>query len=297
MKKYICIDIGGTSIKYGLADANGAFADKGERPTEALESGGAGIVKKVKEIAASYLSHKPAGVAVSTAGMVDPVKGEIVHAAEHLIPGYTGVCLKREIEDATGLPCAAENDVNCAGLGELWLGAGRGARSLFCLTVGTGIGGCVILDGRVLRGVCDAAGEIGYMHVPGGTFQDLAAASAMVKRVAELKKLAAGSVTGKQAFDWAKRGDAEAARAIDEMTRALARGIANVCYVVNPEVVILGGGVMAQEAFLRPRLERALKESMIERVFRHTRLEFAKLKNDAGMLGALYHFLQADKEK
>lgn len=297
MKKYICIDIGGTSIKYGLADADGTFADKGERPTEALELGGAGIVKKAKEIAASYLSQGPAGVAVSTAGMVDPVAGEIVHAAEHLIPGYTGVRLKREIEDATGLPCAVENDVNCAGLGELWLGAGRGARSLFCLTVGTGVGGCVILDGRVLRGVCNAAGEIGYMHVPGGIFQELAAASAMVKRVAALKKLAAGSVTGKQAFDWAKRGDAQAARAIDEMTRALARGIANVCYVVNPEIVILGGGVMAQEAFLRPRLEQALKESMIDRVYRHTRLEFAKLRNDAGMLGALYHFLQADEEK
>lgn len=289
MRQYICIDIGGTTIKYGLAEANGDFLEKGAMPTDAAADGGAGILRKVIAIAGGFLSGRDAaGICVSTAGMVDPAKGQIVHAAEHLIPGYTGMRLKEEVERAFSLPCEVENDVNCAGLGEMWLGAGKGASSLFCMTVGTGIGGCVILDGRLARGFSNSAGEIGYMHIPGGQLQDLAATSRLVELLAEEKD--ASGVSGKQIFAWAKRGDPKAVRAIDDLVGHLAKGIANVCYVLNPEVVILGGGIMAQEAFLRPKVDAALRCSLIPSVYRHTRLEFAARQNDAGMLGALYHF-------
>lgn len=293
MKKYVCIDIGGTSIKYGLAHSDGTFLAKADLPTLAKKEGGAGILVKTKDIVKVYADQeKISGVCISTAGMVDPKAGKIVYAAEHLIPHYTGMELKREIEQEFSVRCEVENDVNCAGLGEMWLGAGAGANSLFCLTVGTGIGGCLILDRCLVRGCCNSAGEIGYMEVRGHPFQDLAATSRLVECVAERKRGKEGEIDGKQVFVLAAQGDPDCVGAIDEMVECLAVGIASVCYVVNPQLVILGGGIMAQEAYLRPRIDLALKKNLIDRIYRHTKVAFAARQNDAGMLGALYNFLK-----
>ena len=139
---YICIDIGGTAIKYGVADTDGHFLTHGSVPTEAREHGGAGIVQKVSAIVsearAQYAVH---GVAISTAGMVDAAAGRIVYALPDAIPDYTGTNWKAILHEEFDLPASAENDVNCAALGELWKGAGRGCSSLFAMTIGTSIGG------------------------------------------------------------------------------------------------------------------------------------------------------------
>ena len=151
MSRYVCIDIGGTAVKYGLADEQGKLLDKGSMETRAQE-GPQPLLEHIRELAAAYQSQQPvAGIAVSTAGIVDPEKGSILFAGDNL-PGYTGTDVKAILERDCGVLCEVENDVNCAGLGELWLGAGRGAKSLVCITVGTGIGGCVILDGRLVHG-------------------------------------------------------------------------------------------------------------------------------------------------
>ena len=294
MNLYVCIDIGGTSIKYGLANAAGEFVHKASMPTEVAEKGAQILPAKIQKIVEGYRQegHVPVGIAISTAGMVDPESGCIVYAGT-TFRGYTGMKLSEIIEMTLGLPCTVENDVNAAGLGELWLGAGRGARSLFCLTVGTGIGGCVIIDGKLLHGAGNCAGEIGYMDLGGAkSFQHTAAASCLVCNVAEAKGLPVSEVDGCKVFEWAKAGDEVSVQAIDEMITCLAKGIANVCYVLNPEVVILGGGIMAQEAYIRPRLLARLEKKMVPRVFKTTRIAFAERQNDAGMLGALYNFLQ-----
>lgn len=296
---YVCIDIGGTSIKYGLANAAGEFVHKASMPTEVAEKGAEILPVKIQEIVEGYrqAGHTLSGVAVSTAGMVNPESGCIVYAGD-TFRGYTGMKLAEKVEMTLGLPCAVENDVNAAGLGELWLGAGRGASVLFCLTVGTGIGGCVIIDGKLLHGAGNCAGEIGYMDLGGAReFQKMAAASSLVCKVAEAKGMPVSEVDGCKVFEWAKAGDAAAIRAIDDMIACLARGIANVCCVLNPEVVILGGGIMAQEAYIRPRLLKVLEKKMVPRVFKTTRIAFAERKNDAGMLGALYNFLQRKEHK
>lgn len=292
MKNFICIDIGGTSIKYGILDENGKIINKDSMDTEALKKGGVGILEKIKFIIKKYIKdYKIEGVCISTAGMVDPKEGKILFALEHLIPGYTGVEIKKEVEKEFNIRCEVENDVNCAGLGETWIGAGKGSSSSACITIGTGIGGCVILNNNLVPGFSNSAGEIGYMNVNGENFQDIASTNSLIKKVAKIKNIDIEDINGKIIFEMAKNKDEDCLKEIDYMIKSLAIGIANICYVINPEIVILGGGIMAQEEFLKPKLKRALKETLTERVYNNTKIEFAKRQNDAGMIGALYNFL------
>ena len=204
MKQYICIDIGGTEIKHGVLDENGKFLAKDKVPTEAFR-GGPALLKKVLGIAADYLKYwKAEGICVSTAGMVDVEKGEIFYSAP-LIPEYAGTKIKAGMEEEFGLPCEVENDVNCAGLAEAVSGAAAGAQSALCLTVGTGIGGCIIIGGRVYHGWSGSACEVGYMHMDGSDFQTLGAASILVKRVAAAKGEPEDAWNGYRIFQLARQ--------------------------------------------------------------------------------------------
>lgn len=290
MRYYICIDIGGTSIKHGVILENGEFCETGEMPTEALQYGGPGILKKIHGITGQYLEKYDAeGICISTAGMVDCEQGKIIYAAP-LIPDYTGTEIKKSMETAFGIPCEVENDVNCAGLAEYYAGAAKGSSISLCLTIGTGIGGSIIIDGKVFHGYSGSGCEVGYMHLPGGEFQDLGASSILVKKTAQYKKLDPSSVNGKFVFEQAKKGDEDCIRAIDEMADVLGMGIANICYVINPQIVVLGGGIMAQKSYLESRIRKSLEKYLIPSVANHTQLAFAENQNQAGMLGAYYNF-------
>lgn len=290
MRHYICIDIGGTSIKHGVILENGEFCETGEMPTEALKYGGPGILEKIHGITKRYLENYAAeGICISTAGMVDCEQGKIIYAAP-LIPDYTGTEIKKSLETAFGIPCEVENDVNCAGLAEYYAGAAKGSNISLCLTIGTGIGGSIIIDGKVFHGYSGSGCEVGYMHLPGGEFQDLGASSILVKKTAQYKKIDPASINGKFVFEQAKRGDEDCIRAIDEMVDVLGMGIANICYVINPQVVVLGGGIMAQKSYLESRIRKSLEKYLIPSVADHTKLAFAENQNQAGMLGAYYNF-------
>ena len=182
--------------------------------------------------------------------------------------------------------------MNCVGLGESWLGAGRGVRSLFCVTVGTGIGGCVIVNGQLVHGASYGAGEVGYLRIAdAGTLEDFASTKRLVREVARRKGLAPEDVDGRLVFAWAGVGDAAAQEAIEHMVRYLAVGLANICYVLNPEVVVLGGGIMAQREYLQPLIQAAFEKEVVPNIAAHTSIRFAQLGNDAGMAGALYNLL------
>lgn len=289
MGNYFCIDIGGTSIKYGVLDEPAEFLMSGEIPTEAFQ-GGPGIVRRIVGLAKKWADqYSIAGICVSTAGMVDCEKGEITYSAP-LIPNYAGTQIKRIMEDSLKLPCEVENDVNCAALAEYFAGAAKGSNIMLCLTIGTGIGGAAIINNQVFHGCSNSGCEIGYMNMPGGMFQDLAATSILVRRVAEEKGISEEAITGKYVFEQAKAGDGCCIRAIDAMADMLGMGIANICYVLNPETVVLGGGIMAQEEYLYPRIRKSLDKYLISSISGKTKLSFAQNKNQAGMLGAYYHF-------
>ncbi|MFR2127381.1 MAG: ROK family protein, partial [Dorea sp.] len=179
---------------------------------------------------------------------------------------------------------------NCAGLAEYKAGAAAGSKAAVMLTIGTGIGGCILLNGEVFHGFSNSACEVGYMHMDDSDFQTLGAASILTKKVAAWKGEPAENWSGYHIFEEAKKGDKICNRAIDEMTDVLGKGIANICYVVNPEVVVLGGGIMAQEAFLKDKIEKAVEKYLVSSMWEHTSIAFAKNQNNAGMLGAFYHF-------
>lgn len=339
MKTYVCIDIGGTSIKYGLLDGTAKFLATGETETDAL-AGGPAIMEKVYRIVEGMKAREKsragaglgkagggkcggaktageetggaetaggkifeagidgaeiAGICISTAGMVDEKEGVILHAAPHLIPDYTGMRVKELVEKRFGLPCEVENDVNCAGLAEAVFGASREAGISLCLTIGTGIGGAIIIDRKVFHGFSGSACEVGYMHMMGSTFQELGASRILSQKVAQVKAkkepALKANINGKWIFERAKAGDEDCVKAIDEMADALGMGIANICYVLNPEMVVLGGGIMAQKEYLYDRIRNAMDRYLIPAVASRTKLAFAKNQNQAGMLGAWCHFM------
>lgn len=285
------IDIGGTSIKSSLMNEKGKILCSEERKTEA-DKGGPVILEKAIKIVEDYEKVEDiSGICISTAGMVDIEKGEIFYAAP-LIPNYTGTKIKETMEQRFRVPCEVENDVNCAGLAEYVSGAAKESKVSLMLTIGTGIGGCLIIDGNVYHGFSQSACEVGYMHLDGSDFQTLGAASTLSKKVASWKQESEEIWDGRHIFEEAKKGDALSIRAIDEMVEVLGKGIANICYVINPEIVVLGGGIMSQKDYLQGRLEKALRKCLIPSIASHTKVAFASHQNDAGMLGAFYHFQQ-----
>jgi predicted NBD/HSP70 family sugar kinase len=295
MKRYISIDIGGTAIKYGVIEEDGTILSRMEKPTEAHKGGPAILEKVIGIVAELTQSEEISGVGISTAGMVDTEKGEIFYAAP-IIPDYTGTKFKESIETRFGIPCEVENDVNCAGLAEYKSGASKGSKIALMLTIGTGIGGSIVINDEVFHGFSGSACEVGYMHMMESDFQTLGAASILTKKVAQWKHEPEEEWNGYHIFEEAKKGDERCNQAINEMCDVLGKGIANICYVLNPEVVVLGGGIMAQEEYLRDKIQGAIDKYLVPSIAKHTRLAFAKHRNSAGMLGAFYHFMGRHKE-
>ncbi len=295
MNKFICIDIGGTAIKYGIVQSDGTVVKAKETPTEA-SWGGKALAKKVFELAKECKEAFPEvkGVAISSAGIVDTQNASILYASD-AIPGYAGIHFRKELADLD-LPIEIENDVNCAGLSEYADGSANGSQSALVLTIGTGIGGCFIDQGRLHHGHTYSACEVGYMPLFGEPFQNLAAASVMVTRVADRKQEPVEMWNGRKIFELASQNDVICQEEIERLCTYLGQGIAAICYILNPEVVVLGGGIMAQEKVLRPLIEESFTKASIPLISNATRIEFASHQNAAGMKGALVHFLSQHPE-
>ena len=300
MMYYICIDIGGTSIKYGVLSEKGEIFIDGTVSTKVTEKENfilSDVKKLVRNILDEYRNYEIKGICVSTAGVVNPEKGEIAYAGP-TIPKYTGTKIKEELEKEFSISCEVENDVNCAGLGEYWRGAGKGSKSMVCLTIGTGIGGSVILDVKLLNGIGYTAGEIGYMDVNGNYIQNIASSRYLVEKVQKEKVEKEGitdAITGVDIFELAKKGDEICIAGINEIISNLAVGVRNIIYLLNPEVIVIGGGITAQKEYLEEKIRNEVNDGMISDMFRKTRIELAQQGNQAGLLGALYNFLNKNK--
>jgi glucokinase len=300
------IDIGGTKLAAGVVDATGRILARGEVPTLAAE-GLEPVLRRIVALGRSLLGAPEAArdpvrrIGVGCAGPVDVRAGKVFNPPN--LPGWNEVALIERIQTDLGLPAVLENDANAAGLGEFRYGAGRGARSLVYLTVSTGIGGGIVLDGRVWHGFQDAAGEIGHITVMAdgplcgcgnrGCLEAVASGTSIARRAREA--LAAGrqsrlgtvqGITAAHVTVLAQEGDALAVELWAETIRYLGIGVAAAINFLAPERVVLGGGVTRVGDFLfgplRDEVRRRVKLVPIESI----PILRAELGPDVGILGA-----------
>jgi len=287
--RYLCIDVGGTAIKSGIIMASAPETVISSRLTPTGQGGGPAIMGTVIALTKSALDTDGLdGVCISTGGVIDTATGTVVAAAD-TIPHYAGTRIKETVMKECGVRCEVENDVNCAALCE-YQAQGRPS-SLLCLTVGTGIGGAFIENGHVWHGWSQSACEVGYMHMPGGAFEKLASTSAMTARYAAAAGLKPGQADGRSVIAAYQDGDPKAIAVLETMCDVLGMGISNICFVLNPQLVVLGGGIMARCDILDPLITKALDRYMFPNLRANTKLTYARCGNQAGMIGAYQHFV------
>lgn len=287
MKKYLAFDIGGTHIKYGVVNEKGELQFHYKMDTEA-QNGGLSIVRKVIKTAKKHVDDSIVGIAISTAGQVDYNEGVIV-AAGDTIPNYAGIEIKKRVSKALQLPVEVRNDVDCAGLCEKWLG-GHAAKDFLTLTVGTGIGGSIVLNDDMYSGHSFSAGEWGYMIVEGQQFEKVASITGLINMVKENK--GDRNWTGEEIFALYDEGDAGVKRAVETFYKHLAIGIANLIFIFNPEKVVIGGGITSRGILFLDEVTENVEKYVQPDILDGTDIVLATHSNNSGMIGAVYHFIQ-----
>lgn len=284
---YLGIDLGGTAIKLGICDADGVVRARAVIDTE-VERGPDDALARVA--AAAKRSIADAGrvdaCGVGVPGELDAARRLLVRANH--FPGWTGVAIAERLGASLGVATALENDANCAAWGELRAGAGRGARSLACFTLGTGVGGGLVIDDDLWVGANGAAAAFGHIVVdPNGPLcrcgqrgcvEQYASATALAHRF--------GRGSARDAFAAAARGEEDAVAAVDAACDGLAAGVATVIHVVQPDVVVLGGGVAAAGDALLERVRAGVRRRVRAAWLANVRIVCSGLGDDAGWIGA-----------
>ena len=307
MAKYVFgVDIGGTTVKIGLFTAEGTMVDKWEITTRTDEGGKyilGDIAASIEDKLAEKQIDKSEGKGIGM-GVPGPVKADgTVLRCVNL--GWGIFNAADELSKIIGLPVKVGNDANMAALGEMWQGGGKGSKDVIMVTLGTGVGGGIIVDGHVVAGYNGAGGEIGHITVNHdeiepcncgqyGCLEQYTSATGIV-RMAK-RKLAKTQdatklrdykdITAKDIFDVAKEGDEVALGLVDEVGEILGSTLSNIACVTNPEVIVIGGGVSKAGQILIDTIQKHFKESCFH-ACRDTRFELAQLGNDAGIYGAM----------
>jgi glucokinase len=312
MKYGFGIDLGGTTVKLAYFDENGTMLHKWEIPTNTAE-GGSQILPDIAKAVEGYQCENNIpresviGLGIGVPGPVD-VNGT-VNKCVNL--GWGRFNISKELERLTGFPVQAGNDANVAAMGEFWKGGGQGCRNMVLATLGTGVGGGIVVEGKLLCGSQGAGGEIGHMTINRdetvpcncgkyGCVEQYCSATGIVRTAkehlasnpADSQLRALEEITCKDIFDAGKAGDAVALQILDKYYSLLGEFLANLCCVVNPEAVVLGGGVSKAGKVLI----EGTKPYFLKNVFHaaaNVRFELASLGNDAGAYGAFKLALDA----
>lgn len=314
-KWLVGVDLGGTTTKLAFINFYGEIIHKWEIPTDNSDEGKnitTNIAKSIDQnlIQLDQPKSKIIGIGMGAPGPVDYSSGVVYNTVN--LGWKDNYPLKDLLEVETGLPAFIDNDANCAALGEMWKGAGEGAKDLLCVTLGTGVGGGVIANGNIVQGVSGAAGEIGHItSVPeggapcncgkSGCLETIASATGIVRIAHE--RLAAsqdqtgilfglykenGKVTAKDVFDSARNEDKLATEVLDEVSLFLGLALANIANTLNPETIVLGGGVSKAGDILVNKVTSNFEKFAFPRVKESTKIALATLGNDAGVIGAAW---------
>ncbi len=313
MAKYVFgVDIGGTTVKIGLFTVEGELTDKWEITTRTDEGGKhilSDIAESIKDKMAEKLINKDevAGIGMGVPG---PVKSDgTVLRCVNLGWGVFNVA--DELSNIMGLPVKAGNDANMAALGEMWQGGGKGYKDIVMVTLGTGVGGGIILDGKMLSGVNGAGGEIGHMQVKEdetevcgcgkkGCLEQYTSATGIVRsaniaisntdKPSSLRNVQ--YISAKEVFDAAKNGDELASQLVENHGKCLGKALAQIACVVDPEVFVIGGGVSKAGDIITKTTEKYFQEYAFH-ACKKTKFTLATLGNDAGMYGGACAILNA----
>ncbi|WP_439020716.1 ROK family protein [Bacillus thuringiensis] len=292
MKEYIAFDIGGTQIKYGIVSETGTVLKRKAVPTE-IHLGGEQIVQKLILLSKKLMNeHTIFGIGISTAGIVDVNKGIVTGGVDH-IPNYATIPIIDRLQEVLKVPVSIDNDVNCAAFGEKWNGVGRDKRNFIMLTLGTGIGGAIFIDGELYRGHSFSAGEWGNMLIEGKTFEEVASISGLIHLVRKYK--GEGDWNGKTIFELYDKGDREVTQAVEVFFTHLAIGISNLAYIFNPEMIVIGGGITDRGNQFLKEVKEEVEKYLNKEIYSNCEIELAQNGNCAGMIGAIYHFLHHHK--
>jgi len=299
------VDVGGTTVKLGLFDKDGCVLDKWEIPT-ITDNDGAAVLPDVAESILGKMQEKGIetddveGVGIGVPGAIDS-DGLLVGGAVNI--GWGVFNISKVLNGYLNLPVKAANDANVAAFGELWQGGGKGCSSMVAVTLGTGVGGGIIINGNILTGATGAGGEIGHIHINDeeteecgcknkGCLEQYASATGIVRlakrRLAKDEApsiLREQTITAKAVFDAVKDGDPVAMEIAEQFGDCLGKGLAAVAAVVNPEVFVIGGGVSKAGDILLKYIEPAFQKYVFAPC-KNVKFALATLGNDAGIFGA-----------
>ncbi|QIK68892.1 ROK family protein [Erysipelothrix sp. HDW6C] len=294
MKRYLGIDVGGSSIKYGVFNEAGVEypGENGHTPTikDSLESVLSTLVAIINEF------DNLDGVGLSIPGGVNSETNTIIEGGA--IPPIGGVKIGELLKERTGVDVVIENDANCVALAEKWIGNGVNARNLVCVTIGSGIGGGIIIDHKLYTGSNFFAGEFGYMiHREFAEYSDIEIMSAnsasipMIKAVAAAKNVPYETLDGKKVFAMLADNDPVVQGIYDRWIRALSTGILNIGFALDPDTILIGGGVSAV-----PRIIEDVRREVaaMNKYSKHWHIDVCKQFNDAGKIGAAYNCMMKD---
>ena len=304
LKYAVGADIGGTSVKIGIFTEYGELVANTEIPTRCA-NGYDLVIENTAERINTFLAEnniEKASVKGIGAGIPGPVADGVVKHCVNLL-WENSVDVSAKLEKLTGIKSCVLNDANAAALGELWMGGGKGHSDMVLATLGTGIGGGIVIDNNVVVGADGAGGEIGHITVEyengrqcncgkKGCLETYASATGIVRTAKEFlensseKSLLRGSeVTAKAVFDAAKTGDKIALEVVESFGKYLGRALANIAAVVNPEIIVLAGGVVKAGEMVNKTVEKHFRENAFKTV-KNTKIALATLENDAGIYGA-----------
>jgi len=311
-KAFAGIDVGGTNIKFGLFYPDGKIIFKEQRPTLA-DKGAVPLMHLITNIAERLIMHASEDelevpwLGVGTPGSIDFKTGQVLGQTPH-IPGWEGMEIGENLRNRLNMPVWVDNDVNAMSLAELKFGAAVGAKSAVCVTVGTGVGGAVIIDGKLVRGQTHSAGELGHMTInfdgplckcgKKGCVEAYCSTSAIITKTKKklekdmtpvFQELIGGDITKlniKNITLAAKQDDYVAKEVLEETAEYLAIGLGNIANLLNPQIIIIGGGIADGSPEFISYVSSAIRKHAFASAVKELKVTKAALGNDAGFIGA-----------
>lgn len=307
---YLGIDIGGTAVKIGIVDDQGNVTCFNDYEV-AFDGYKTPILETVLKSTDIFIEDYGidigdiAGIGISATGQIDTAKGVVAGVCGNII-NWQGAELKKSFEEKYNKNVTVVNDANCAAIGEQWIGGAKGYDNAIIITVGTGIGGGIIVNSQILLGSIGIAGEIGHFTIRKegrrctcgnvGCYEQYASMTALVRQVTEMMEKEnitdIPKVNGKVIFDKVRLGDERFIQCVDAWMDDIAAGLVGLVHIFNPDIIVIGGGVSVQKELFIDKVREKVLSGVMPRFGENLKVEAAALGNYAGLIGAVRYYMQ-----